>query len=102
MSRKGRLGNAIFLLKSSSLLFHPGTAKFIALVVDMSRCLKQFGSEIVDKCTMDHYKTLSEGGSVDVSTLPTVRGSDWIKFSTGKVRPPNNGARIEIPENPVR
>ena len=55
-SRRGRPQNAILVLKSSSLRFHRGTAKFIALIGKTSRRFNELDPEILHRYSMGHYK----------------------------------------------
>ena len=54
-SRRRRPKTAIFILKSSNLRVHRGTAKFIALIGKISRCFKELGAELLHRCSMGHY-----------------------------------------------
>ena len=60
--RRGRPQNAILVLKSSSLRFHRGTAKFIALIGKTSRRFKELDPETLHKCSMDHYESFDGRG----------------------------------------
>ena len=55
--RRGRPQNAILVLNSSSLRFHRGTAKFIALIGKTSRRFKELDPENLHRCSMGHYAT---------------------------------------------
>ena len=61
-SRRGRPQNAILVLKSSSLRFHRGTAKFIALIGKTSRRFNELDPENLHRYSMSHYeKTYGRG-----------------------------------------
>ena len=59
-SRQRRSQNAIFILKSSSLRFHRGTARFIAQTRKTSRRFKELDPEFLHRCSMGH-NAKSEG-----------------------------------------
>ena len=54
-SRRRRAKNAIFILKSSNLRVHRGTAKFIALIGKTSRRFNELDPEILHRCSLGHY-----------------------------------------------
>ena len=61
-SRQRRPQNAIFILKSSSLRFHRGTAKFIAQTRNPSRRFEELDPEFLHRCSTGHNAKSEELG----------------------------------------
>ena len=61
-SRRRRPKNAIFLLRSSNLRVHRGTAKFIALIGKTSRRFNELDPENLHRYSMGHYENSYGGG----------------------------------------
>ena len=100
-SRRGRPQNAILVLKSSSLRFHRGTAKFIALIGKTSRRFKELDPEILHRCSMGHYAKSYGGGFLIFFFIFDFGGSEWRAFPKKSLGPPKNGEKSQKVKNPL-
>ena len=91
-SRQTRPQNAIFILKSSSLRFHRGTAKFIALIGKTSRRFNELDPEILHRYSMGHNKKTYGGGFL-IFFIFDLEGSEYTAFSQKDLGPRKNGEK---------
>ena len=91
-SRRRRPKNAIFLLKSSNLRVHRGTAKFIALIGKTSRRFNELDPEILHRYSMGHNKKTYGGGFL-IFFIFDLEGSEYTAFSQKDLGPRKNGEK---------
>ena len=99
-SRQRRPQNAIFILKSSSLRFHRGTAKFIAQTRNPSRRFEELDPETLHICSMGHYAKSDDWGGSIFFFIFDLEGSKLRAFVQKKLEPPKNGEKSRKVETP--